>query len=77
MHLFFDFVFLFAWVINIVMNVYCAVVLSIGQVNVTGNWTCEFEVTPPGSAVLAPPTFYLLFVVHQDIPSEGIWIKIQ
>ncbi|KAK7409930.1 hypothetical protein VNO78_00340 [Psophocarpus tetragonolobus] len=49
-------------------------VLSIGQVNVTGNSTCEFEVTAPGSAVLAPPTFYMLFALHQHIPSHGIWI---
>ncbi|KAK7352270.1 hypothetical protein VNO80_17690 [Phaseolus coccineus] len=52
-------------------------VLSMGEVKVSANSSCEFEVTAPGSAVLAPPTFYMLFVVHQDIPSEGIWIKIQ
>nr|KYP44828.1 Galactose oxidase [Cajanus cajan] len=52
-------------------------VLSIGKLNVGGKSSCEFEVTAPASAVLAPPGFYLLFAVHQDIPSEGIWIKIQ
>ncbi|KAG2390503.1 hypothetical protein LR48_Vigan07g282900 [Vigna angularis] len=44
--------------------------------NVDGPTTFEFEVTTPGSPVLAPPGFYLLFVVHQEIPSEGIWIQI-
>ncbi|KAJ1401342.1 Immunoglobulin-like fold [Sesbania bispinosa] len=38
--------------------------------------TYEVEVTTPGSAILAPPGFYLLFVVHQEIPSEGIWVQI-
>ncbi|KAL2318830.1 hypothetical protein Fmac_032706 [Flemingia macrophylla] len=44
--------------------------------NVGGPTTYEIEVTTPQSPVLAPPGFYLLFVVHQDIPSEGIWIQI-
>ncbi|KAJ1401345.1 Immunoglobulin-like fold [Sesbania bispinosa] len=52
-------------------------VLSTGKPNGTGNSTYEFEVTTPGSSTLAPPAFYLLFAVHQEIPSEGIWIKIQ
>ncbi|CAJ1973238.1 unnamed protein product [Sphenostylis stenocarpa] len=34
----------------------------------------EVEVKAPGSSVLAPPGFYLLFMVHQEIPSQGIWI---
>lgn len=37
--------------------------------------TYEVGVTAPGSAVLAPPGFYLLFVVHQEIPSHGIWVQ--
>ncbi|XP_020235802.1 aldehyde oxidase GLOX [Cajanus cajan] len=44
--------------------------------NVGGPTTYEIEVTTPQSPVLAPPGFYLLFVVHQEIPSEGIWIQI-
>ncbi|XP_019458830.1 PREDICTED: aldehyde oxidase GLOX1-like [Lupinus angustifolius] len=36
----------------------------------------QVVVTTPGSPILAPPGFYLLFVVHQDIPSEGIWVHI-
>ncbi|XP_059637350.1 aldehyde oxidase GLOX-like [Cornus florida] len=34
-------------------------------------------VMTPGSVNLAPSGYYLLFVVHQEIPSEGIWIQIQ
>ncbi|CAI8606546.1 unnamed protein product [Vicia faba] len=38
--------------------------------------TFEIEVTVPGSPVLAPPGFYMLFVVHKEIPSEGVWVHI-
>ncbi|KAI4316900.1 hypothetical protein L6164_024828 [Bauhinia variegata] len=38
--------------------------------------TYQVEVTTPKSAILAPPGFYILFVVLQDIPSEGIWVQI-
>ncbi|CAJ1972515.1 unnamed protein product [Sphenostylis stenocarpa] len=45
--------------------------------NVNGRpTTFEIEITTPGSPVLAPPGFYLLFVVHHNVPSEGIWIQI-
>ncbi|KAK7291230.1 hypothetical protein RIF29_06198 [Crotalaria pallida] len=43
--------------------------------NVSGT-TYQVEVTTPGSPILAPPGFYLLFVIHQEIPSEGIWVQI-
>ncbi|XP_061350899.1 aldehyde oxidase GLOX1-like [Gastrolobium bilobum] len=36
----------------------------------------QVEVTTPPSAILAPRGFYLLFVVHHDIPSQGIWVQI-
>ncbi|KAG9442908.1 hypothetical protein H6P81_018762 [Aristolochia fimbriata] len=39
--------------------------------------TYEMEVAPPGSPVVAPPGFYLLFVVHGGVPSEGIWVQIR
>lgn len=31
----------------------------------------------PPSAVLAPPGYYLLFVVYRGVPSEGIWVRIK
>ncbi|KAH6796317.1 hypothetical protein C2S51_037303 [Perilla frutescens var. frutescens] len=37
----------------------------------------QIRVIMPGSAKLAPAGYYLLFVVHRDIPSEGLWIHIQ
>ncbi|KAF7829600.1 aldehyde oxidase GLOX-like [Senna tora] len=39
--------------------------------------TYQVEVMTPASPILAPPGFYLLFVLHQEIPSEGIWLHIQ
>ncbi|KAF5462092.1 hypothetical protein F2P56_018131 [Juglans regia] len=54
--------------------------LVLGAETVTnlGNSTYEVQVTTPaGSGYLAPSGYYLLFVVHQDIPSEGKWVKLQ
>ena len=47
------------------------------KVTNAGKSSYQVIVRTPGSAILAPPGFYLVFVVHQDIPSEGIWVQIQ
>ena len=52
-------------------------VLGSGDVKIVGKSTYQVQVTTPGSGILAPPGYYLLFVVHQEIPSEGIWVQIQ
>ncbi|EXB63810.1 hypothetical protein L484_021082 [Morus notabilis] len=31
---------------------------------------------PPTSAV-APPGYYMLFLVHSGVPSEGVWVKVE
>lgn len=36
----------------------------------------EMEVSAPACANIAPSGFYILFVVHQSVPSEGIWVQI-
>ncbi|XP_004500954.1 aldehyde oxidase GLOX [Cicer arietinum] len=46
------------------------------QNNTVGESTYEIEVTTPGSAILAPPAYYLLFVVHQEVPSQGVWVQL-
>ncbi|XVF28331.1 hypothetical protein REPUB_Repub15cG0020300 [Reevesia pubescens] len=53
--------------------------LALGNDKVTalGNSKYNIEVTTPRSGILAPAGFYLLFVVHQDIPSQAIWVKLQ
>ncbi|KAJ6762881.1 GLYOXAL OXIDASE-RELATED PROTEIN [Salix purpurea] len=35
------------------------------------------SVVGPSSAEIAPPGYYLLFVVHSGIPSSGVWVRIQ
>ncbi|KAK1433635.1 hypothetical protein QVD17_10549 [Tagetes erecta] len=35
------------------------------------------DVTAPPSGNIAPAGYYLLFVVHKEIPSPGIWVRIQ
>ncbi|CAN4122941.1 unnamed protein product [Withania somnifera] len=52
-------------------------VLSSGKLRRSGIFTYQINVIFPNSGKLAPPGYYMLFVVHQDIPSEGIWVKIQ
>ncbi|CAD6202977.1 unnamed protein product [Miscanthus lutarioriparius] len=39
--------------------------------------TFNASVTMPATAVLAPPGYYMVFVVNGHIPSEGIWVQIQ
>ncbi|KAJ1401344.1 Immunoglobulin-like fold [Sesbania bispinosa] len=51
-------------------------VLEPNNLSNIGVSTYEVEVTTPASAILAPPGFYILFVVHQEIPSQGIWVQI-
>ncbi|CAH9080910.1 unnamed protein product [Cuscuta epithymum] len=51
-------------------------VLNTGKVKPMGNGTYSIEAVIPDSGHLAPPGYYILFVVHQDIPSKGIWAKL-
>ncbi|OMO75312.1 hypothetical protein COLO4_26181 [Corchorus olitorius] len=53
--------------------------LALGNDKVTalGKAMYNIDVTTPRSSNLAPGGYYLLFVVHQDIPSQGIWVKLQ
>ncbi|CAA3033751.1 Hypothetical predicted protein [Olea europaea subsp. europaea] len=52
-------------------------VLGGGKVVAIGLSKYKIQVVTPGSKNLAPPGYYLLFVVHQDVPSEGIWVQIK
>ncbi|GMI89770.1 RUBY PARTICLES IN MUCILAGE [Hibiscus trionum] len=52
-------------------------VLGNDKMTPLGRSRYKIEVTTPSSGNLAPPGFYLLFVVHRVIPSHGIWIKLQ
>ncbi|TYH56015.1 hypothetical protein ES332_D09G278100v1 [Gossypium tomentosum] len=48
-------------------------VLENDKVTTVGNSTYNVEATMPRSWNVAPSGFYLLFMVHQGIPSQGIW----
>ncbi|XP_009774595.1 aldehyde oxidase GLOX-like [Nicotiana tabacum] len=52
-------------------------VLFSGNVTRVGKSAYKINSVFPNSSNLAPAGYYLLFVVHQDIPSEGIWVRIQ
>ncbi|KAK8648940.1 hypothetical protein V6N13_129682 [Hibiscus sabdariffa] len=52
-------------------------VLGNDKMTALGKSRYSIEVTTPSSGNLAPAGYYLLFVVHQDIPSQGIWVKLQ
>ncbi|KAE8731380.1 Glyoxal oxidase-related protein [Hibiscus syriacus] len=52
-------------------------VLDNDKMTALGKSSYSIEVTTPSSGNLAPAGYYLLFVVHQDIPSQGIWLKLQ
>ncbi|KMT20517.1 hypothetical protein BVRB_1g005010 [Beta vulgaris subsp. vulgaris] len=45
-------------------------------VSPTGQGRFQVRVRLPGSANIAPPGFYMLFVVHRNIPSKGIWVQL-
>ncbi|KAL5557926.1 hypothetical protein UlMin_034137 [Ulmus minor] len=51
-------------------------VLPYDIVKSLGTTTYEVNVVIPGSGNLAPSGYYLFFVVHRDIPSQGIWVRI-
>ncbi|KAK9270141.1 hypothetical protein L1049_025717 [Liquidambar formosana] len=51
-------------------------ILGGGKVTNVGASTFEVQVKTPGTGNLAPRGYYLLFVVHNSIPGEGIWVQI-
>ncbi|XP_050363037.1 aldehyde oxidase GLOX-like [Argentina anserina] len=53
------------------------IVLASEKVKALGKSRFEVQVTTPASGILAPSGYYLLYVVHQQIPSAGIWVKIR
>ncbi|KAG7021294.1 Aldehyde oxidase GLOX1, partial [Cucurbita argyrosperma subsp. argyrosperma] len=53
------------------------VVLSIKEVAETGAGAYKVTVAAPPSGIIAPPGFYMLFVVYRGIPSVATWIQIK
>lgn len=46
------------------------------RVKAKGRAEYQISVMTPGSANIAPPGFYMLYVVNQGVPSNGTWIQI-
>ncbi|KAI3673253.1 hypothetical protein L6452_39370 [Arctium lappa] len=44
---------------------------------VVGRRKYEVAVTGPPSGEIAPAGYYMVFVVHEKIPSEGVWIHVE
>ncbi|XP_023002884.1 aldehyde oxidase GLOX-like [Cucurbita maxima] len=42
--------------------------------NVAATWDVHVSMTK--SSTITPPGYYLVFVIHREIPSKGIWIRI-
>ncbi|KAB2619503.1 galactose oxidase-like [Pyrus ussuriensis x Pyrus communis] len=61
---------------NLVSVTMRLLVLAAKTVRKVGTMTYQVQVTTPASGNLAPSGYYLLYVVHQQIPSEGIWVQI-
>ncbi|XP_024973370.1 aldehyde oxidase GLOX1-like [Cynara cardunculus var. scolymus] len=58
------------------MNQRLLILDSGNGIRAVGNSMYEAVVTAPPSGNIAPAGYYLLFVVHRQIPSEGIWVQI-
>ncbi|KAL1540222.1 (methyl)glyoxal oxidase [Salvia divinorum] len=52
------------------------VVVLTGHVASLGGANYRVVVSMTGSKILAPPGYYLMFVVYQEVPSLGIWVQI-
>ncbi|CAK8579523.1 unnamed protein product [Lathyrus sativus] len=53
------------------------VVLKIDEFTQQEQGKYRVKMAAPPSGAIAPPGYYLLFVVHRGIPSTGMWVHIQ
>ncbi|KAL9685486.1 hypothetical protein QQ045_022936 [Rhodiola kirilowii] len=53
------------------------IVLKLQGVYNTGYNIYNVSLIGPSTAEVAPPGYYMLFVVHAGIPSSGLWVKIE
>ncbi|PWA41074.1 galactose oxidase/kelch, beta-propeller [Artemisia annua] len=59
------------------MNQRLLILDSGNSTRAVGKSTYKIGVTAPPSGNIAPAGNYLLFVVHKEIPSPGIWVRMQ
>ncbi|KAH7850404.1 hypothetical protein Vadar_032388 [Vaccinium darrowii] len=58
------------------MNQRMVVMRTIGVLDVGPN-THTVNVVGPSTAEIAPPGYYMLFVVHSGVPSTAMWVRVQ
>lgn len=51
-------------------------VLGKNELTEAGPGVYKLQVVAPATNVLAPPGYYLVFVVHRGVPSVGHWVQI-
>ncbi|MFS7972289.1 putative immunoglobulin-like, galactose oxidase-like, Early set domain-containing protein [Helianthus anomalus] len=59
------------------MNQRLLVLDNANSTKALGRSTYRVGVTAPPSGNFAPTGHYLLYVVHKEIPSSGIWVRMQ
>ncbi|XP_068649188.1 aldehyde oxidase GLOX1-like [Aristolochia californica] len=52
-------------------------ILRLGEVELVGFNKYDIRFNAPANSKVAPPGYYLLFVVNRGIPSNGMWVRIQ
>ena len=54
-----------------------AVVLNVTSMAQLSLFAYKLVVSGPQTTAIAPPGYYMLFVVHAGTPSQGVWVKVQ
>ncbi|PON67491.1 1,4-alpha-glucan-branching enzyme [Parasponia andersonii] len=52
-------------------------VLEVGRVEHLSIFAYKVSAHGPPTSTVAPPGYYMLFVIHAGIPSKGVWVKVQ
>lgn len=53
------------------------IVLNVVNLFQLDSSTYQVDVGGPVSPNIAPPGYYMMFVVHAGIPSDGVWVKVE
>lgn len=52
-------------------------VLEVASLAQLSTFAYKITVHAPPTATVAPPGYYMLFIVHAGIPSQAVWVKVQ
>ncbi|KAK1264086.1 hypothetical protein QJS04_geneDACA022328 [Acorus gramineus] len=62
---------------GVAMNQRVVVLPVVDSVSQVGPYDYRVSVGGPPTPEVAPPGYYLMFVVHGGVPSEGVWVRFQ